>query len=421
MNLIVVGMNHRTAPVDVREKLGFPEGAQGAAAEKVKALPGIRESLVLSTCNRVEVYAVLDEGVDGHSRIIRFLSDHHGVPLEEISKYFYSMSTEEAIRHIFRVASSLDSMVQGEPQILGQVKEAYAQATERKATGAFLHKLFHRAFSVAKEVRSKTSIASYAVSVSYAAVELAKKIFGILEGKSAVLVGAGEMGELAARHLISAGASKIAVMSRTYERAARLAETLKGVPLPFDHLVSYLREVDIVICSAAAPHYIILPDKVNEAMRLRKGRPMFFIDISVPRNIDPRINDIDNVYLYDIDDLEGVVADNVAERKKEAEKAEAIAEKEAEEFIQWLEHLDVVPTIVTLKKKIEKMRRKELDKTLSRWKNITPRQKEALESLTAALVKKILHTPVSKLKENKEGEAILYIEALKKLFDLDED
>ncbi len=421
MNLIVVGMNHRTAPVDVREKLAFPEGAQGVAAEKVKALPGVRESLVLSTCNRVEVYAVLDEGVDGHFRIVRFLSDHHGVPVEEISKYFYSMSTEEAIRHIFRVASSLDSMVQGEPQILGQVKEAYAQATERKATGAFLHKLFHRAFSVAKEVRSKTSIASYAVSVSYAAVELAKKIFGILEGKSAVLVGAGEMGELAARHLISAGASKIAVMSRTYERAARLAETLKGVPLPFDHLVSYLREVDIVICSAAAPHYIILPDKVNEAMRLRKGRPMFFIDISVPRNIDPRINDIDNVYLYDIDDLEGVVADNVAERKKEAEKAEAIAEKEAEEFIQWLEHLDVVPTIVTLKKKIEKMRRKELDKTLSRWKNITPRQKEALESLTAALVKKILHTPVSKLKENKEGEAILYIEALKKLFDLDED
>lgn len=420
MNLVVVGLNHRTASVDVRERLAFPEGSQGLAAGRIKTLPGVLECLVLSTCNRVEVYAVLEDGVDGHSRIIRFLSEQRNVPEEELSGVLYCLGTEEAVRHIFRVTSSLDSMVVGEPQILGQVKEAYSQASDAKATGALLHRLFHRAFSVAKEVRTGTSIAAHAVSVSYAAVELGKKIFTTLEGKHAMLVGVGEMGELAARHLLSAGVSRLHVTSRTVERAARLAESLGGVPLPFDQVYDTLTGTDIVICSAAAPRYIIGPEKTAEVMRARNGRPMFFIDISVPRNIDPRINDIDNVYLYNIDDLEAVVEENIGERRKEAEKAEAIAEKEAGEFIQWLERMETIPVIKTFKERLERIRKKELEKTLARWKGLTPRQKEALDSLTSAIVKKILHAPASRLKESTEEDMFLYIEVLKKLFSLDE-
>ncbi len=420
MNIIVVGLNHRTAPVDIRERLAFPEKMQGLTAEKIKTLPGVLESLVLSTCNRVEVYAVLDEGVDGHSRIIRFLSDHHKIPEMDLVKYLYCLSTEEAVRHVFRVTSSLDSMVVGEPQIIGQVKEAYTQASEIKATGALLHRLFHRAFSVAKQVRSETSIAAHAVSVSYAAVELGKKIFTTLEGKSALLVGAGEMGELAAQHLQAAGISKLLVTSRTIERAARLAETLRGTPIPFDQVVPSLAGMDVGICSAAAPRYLILPEMATEAMRARNGRPMFFIDISVPRNIDPRINDIDNVYLYNIDDLEAVVAENLTVRRKEAEKAEAIAEKEAREFIQWIERLDIVPVIKMFRERMETIRRKEMEKTLSRWKGLTPKQMEAVDSMTSAIINKILHTPVTRLKESGEDDMVLYIDALKKLFKLDE-
>jgi len=420
MNLIVVGLNHRTAPVEIRERVAFPEDAQGLVAEKVRSLPGVLESLVLSTCNRVEVYAVMEKGVDGRSRIVKFLSEHHKVPAEELYRHVFCKSNEEAVLHIFRVTSSLDSMVVGEPQILGQVKEAYSQASERKAAGALLHRLLHRAFSVAKQVRTETSIAAHAVSVSYAAVELAKKIFSTLEGKSAALVGAGEMGEIAARHLLSAGVSKLVVTSRSLERAMRLADTLKGVSIPFEELYSSLVDIDIAICSAAAPNYVIVPERITEVMKARKGRPMFFVDISVPRNIDPMINNIDNVYLYNIDDLEAVVAENINERKREAGKAEEIAGREAKEFMGWLDRVDVVPVIRSFKEKVERIRKKELEKAMARWKNITPKEREALDSLTSAIVKKILHRPVTQLKESKEEDMILFVEALKKLFSLDD-
>ncbi len=322
MNIIVVGLSHKTAPVEIRERVAFAPTAMEKPLRQVAALPGISEGLIVSTCNRVEVYAVSREAEAGIAHLRHFMADYHGLPTEELDSHLYDYQGEAAIQHIFRVASSLDSMVIGEPQILGQIKTAYGYAAEFKTAGLILNRLLHKAFSVAKRVRTETEIASNAVSVSFAAVELARKIFDSLTDKTVLLIGAGEMCELAARHFMNNGVAKVHVTNRTFERAQKLADEFGGKPILFDNFVDHLPQIDIVLTSTGAPNFILGHKTIEEVIRRRKYKPMFFIDIAVPRDIDPRVNAIENVYLYDVDDLQGVVQANLKERHKEAKKAE---------------------------------------------------------------------------------------------------
>ena len=346
MNLIIVGLSHKTAPVEIREKLSFPSQTIGEPLNRLCTSYGINEGVIISTCNRVEIFAVTQDIEKGLWQVKRFMSDYHNIPMEGLDEHLYTYTSEDAARHIFRVASGLDSMVLGEPQIFGQVKDAYGYALQHRTAGVIINKLFHKAFSVAKRIRTETKIGSSAVSISYAAVELAKKIFGTLEGKSVMLIGAGEMAELAAKHLLSNGVQEIIVANRTYERAIEMAKGFNGTPIMFREFPHYLKRVDIVIASTAAPKYIIRPEQIDEVIKERKNRSMFFIDISVPRNVDPLINNIDNIYLYNVDDLQGVVEANMKERAKEAKAAEVIIDEEIENFYKWVKSLDVVPTIV---------------------------------------------------------------------------
>jgi len=342
------------------------------------------------------------------------------VSREQLANHLYSHTSEDAIKHVFRVASSLDSMVVGEPQILGQMKDAYQYALEHNVTGIILNKLFSKAFSVAKRVRTETNIASSAVSISYAAVELAKKIFGTLEDKRVMLIGAGEMCELAARHFINSGINEILVTNRTHSRAEKLASEFGGRALLFENVYLDLDEVDIILSSTGSPIPIINAVQVSEALHKRRNRPMFFIDIAVPRDIDPAINKLDNAYLYDIDDLQGVVESNKKEREKEATAAEKIIEAEIGQFHAWLRTLDVTPTIVSLRKKFNEVRAIEVEKLLGRLGDLSENDRKAIESATTAMINKILHMPVSNLKRMADtAEGDLYVDSARKLFDLE--
>jgi len=421
MELIVLGLNHKTAPIEIREQLAFQEDEIPKALEQAKSLPSLKEEMILSTCNRVEIYAAAKETEKAILDVKNFLSQYHGLPLKEFDKNLYLLVGEEAVRHIFRVASSLDSMVVGEPQILGQIKEAYNMATESKSSGLILHRLLHRAFHVAKRVRTETKIGNSAVSVSFVAVELAKKIFDTLEKKTVLLIGAGEMCELAARHLVSGGIEKVLVTNRTYERAVGLAKEFRGEPIPFEEIHQGLKRTDIVISSTGSPQYLIRHDQITKVMRERKQKPIFFIDIAVPRDIEPSVNDIENVYLYDLDDLQEVVNANIQDREKEAEKAESIVKDEVVRFVHWYQSLEVTPTITALRKKLEGIRKKELEKTVSIHPNLSEKEKQSLEALTSAIVNKILHAPLTLLKQtDEEAMADLYIDALRTLFQLSE-
>lgn len=420
MNLIVVGLSHKTAPVEIRERLSFPAQTIGEPLNRLCTAYEINEGVIISTCNRVEVFAVTRDIEKGLWQVKKFLSEYHNIPLEGLDKHLYVYTSEDAVRHIFRVSSGLDSMIIGEPQILGQIKDAYGYALQHKTAGVIMNKLFHKAFSVAKRIRTETKIGSSAVSVSYAAVELAKKIFGTLEGKIAMLIGAGEMAELAARHLLSSGVQEIIVANRTYEKAIEMAKGFNGTPIMFREFTHYLKKVDIVIASTAAPKFIIHPEQIEEVIKERKNRSMFFIDISVPRNIDPLINNIDNIYLYNVDDLQGVVEANLKERAKEAKEAEAIINEELGNFHRWVKSLDVVPTIVALKKKFEEIRKGEMEKALSGMNNLQEKDKETIDAMTKAIINKVVHDPVTHLKkEANKVEGDFYIEAARKLFDLD--
>lgn len=420
MNLIVVGLSHKTAPVEIRERLSFPAQTIGEPLNRLCTAYEINEGVIISTCNRVEVFAVTRDIEKGLWQVKKFLSEYHNIPLEGLDKHLYAYTSEDAVRHIFRVSSGLDSMIIGEPQILGQIKDAYGYALQHKTAGVIMNKLFHKAFSVAKRIRTETKIGSSAVSVSYAAVELAKKIFGTLEGKTAMLIGAGEMAELAARHLLSSGVQEIIVANRTYEKAIEMAKGFNGTPIMFREFTHYLKKVDIVIASTAAPKFIIHPEQIEEVIKERKNRSMFFIDISVPRNIDPLINNIDNIYLYNVDDLQGVVEANLKERAKEAKEAEAIINEELGNFHRWVKSLDVVPTIVALKKKFEEIRKGEMEKALSGMNNLQEKDKETIDAMTKAIINKVVHDPVTHLKkEANKVEGDFYIEAARKLFDLD--
>src|SRR5512136_519649 len=421
MELLVIGLNHNTAPIEIRECLAFPKDKIEDALCKVHGLPSVKENMIVSTCNRVEVYAATRETEKALYDLKEFLSQYHGISLKQFEKNLYTHVGEEAVRHIFRVASSLDSMVLGEPQILGQIKDAYDFSQQVKTSGLILHRLLHRAFHVAKRVRTETKIAISAVSVSSVAVELAEKIFGTLERKTVMLIGAGEACELAARHLVSGGVEKILVTNRTYERAVSLSREFRGEAVRFEEMELGLRRTDIVISATNSPQYLIGHDQVTKVMKDRKQKPIFFIDIADPRDVEPKVGDIENVYLYNIDDLQTVANENIKDRQKEAQRAEAIVQDEMVKFVNWYRSLDVTPTIVALRKKFEEIRRKELEKTLSLHPNLSDKEKKSLEALTSAIVNKILHTPITLLKQtNEEAMADTYLDALHALFGLSE-
>jgi len=358
MNIIALGLNHRTAPVELRERLAVTETRLPEALARLKRWPGIDEGVILSTCNRVELYAVAKDTAYGLESLREYMvTIDSGVNPEQIEPHLYRLEGAEAIRHLFRVTASLDSMVVGEPQILGQVKDAFEAGLLQKSTSVVLNKVVKKAISVGKRVRTETKIAENAVSVSYAAVELAKKIFQNLAEKTVLLVGAGEMGKLAARHLISAGVSHVMITNRNYDRALDVAKRFNALPVPFNEFHHEMAGADIVICATAADSFVISPDDVQRALHSRKNRPMFLIDISDPRNIDPAVGALDNAYLYNVDDLQGHVVTNMDQRLREALKAEEIVRSEVPSVVTWLKSLEVVPTIVALRRKADEIQR----------------------------------------------------------------
>ncbi|MFH1350140.1 MAG: glutamyl-tRNA reductase [Pseudomonadota bacterium] len=420
IKIVNIGMNHETAPVELRECLAKEEGNTITALNAMRELQCIKEGLFLSTCNRVEALYTTEDPEEARKSIISLMVSLSGRPADHFISSIYNHEDSDAVRHMFRVASSLDSMVMGEPQILGQIKEAYYEATREKTSGVILNRLMHRAFHVAKRVRTETGVADSAVSISYAAVELAKKIFHDLTGRKVLLIGAGEMAELAARHLFNQGVNAITVANRTFHRAVEVAEAFNGTPVSFDEIDTQLLEVDIVITSTASPEYVIRHDQVKGSLRKRRNRPLFLIDIAVPRDVEPRVNDLGNVYVYDIDDLRGVTEINMAQRKQEALKAERIVEEEVIKFEKWLKTLEVVPTIISLKEKAEAVRRAEMKKSIVTLGHLTPDQIKAIETLTLSIAEKIINDPILVLKKKAE-RAIrdIYLDVTRQLFKLD--
>ncbi len=418
--IVLLGLNHKTAPVEVRECIAFTSDQTAAALDTLKSEPTISEVMLFSTCNRVEVLCVAPQTSTAVAAVKKFISRFNKIPLDDFENALYVHTGNDAVRHIFRVAASLDSMVVGEPQILGQIKEAYRLATQKKASGVILNRLLHRTFFVAKRIRSETGIGGHAVSISYAAIELGKKIFGSLDGKKVLLIGAGEMAELAVEHLIRNRAHNIRVANRTFQRAVELSERFKGSAIRIEELVPTLTDVDIVISSTGSQEFILHRDQVKAIMRKRRNRPLFFIDIAVPRDIDPAINRLSNTYVYDIDDLKGVIEENIEDRQREAVKGERIVDEAVVRFHQWYISLDVVPTIIALRQKLESIAAAEISRTLHSG-NISDEGRQALERMTQALVNKFLHDPTEVLKRNGcQGGRSLYLDMARKLFKLDE-
>lgn len=422
MSIVLVGINHKSAPVEVRELLAFSEEACSNGLRTLVDGDVVREGLIVSTCNRVEVLATtanerLSESIE---RVNQFLSKADSLAGQSFQPHLYQHTDDEAIRHLFRVTSSLDSMVVGEPQVLGQVRRAYSIAVEAGTAGRILNRLVHHAFRVAKRVRTETGIGANAVSISYMAVELGKKIFNSLEGHTALLVGAGEMAELSARHLLNAGVSRVLLANRTEERAERLAGELGGETVNFEELPKHLAEADIIICSTAAPQYLITEQMVRDAIGKRRNRPSFFIDISVPRNIDPAVGKIPNVFVFDIDDLEAVISSNIREREREAERAELIVESEIMQFQQTLRVLDIGPTIGALRNKLQDIAKLELNRQRTRLGPLTAEQESAIEALLVATVNKISHPLLSHMRRSYDSSDAETIQAWRDIFGLEE-
>lgn len=422
MNIIVVGLSHKTAPIEIRERLAVPESRMGEALSRLCSYPGIKEGILLSTCNRVEVYAVVEDIESGYSRVQEFLADTHlSLSSEQLTPHLYWHAGDKAIAHLFRVAASLDSMIVGESQILGQLKDAFEIALAHKATGLILNKVVKKAISVAKRVRTETKIAEMAVSVSYAAVELAKKIFSNLREKTVLLVGAGEMAKLAARHLMAHGVHQVRITTRNPHAAMDLARRFNAMPIPFEEFRDDMATADIVLVSTGASHYLISAEDVQRAVRQRMNRPMFLIDISVPRNIDPAVRHIDNAFLFDIDDLKMRVEQNREERLQEAEKAERMVAEEVVVLRQWLKSLEVTPTIVALRARTEEIKRAELEKTLGRLGHLSTHERELVQNLASAIVNKLIHGTMVTLKaEANSSDGAMFVEAARRFFCLEE-
>ena len=416
MKFVLTGLNHRTAPVEVREKVAFEEQALPEALENLKRRPGVLEGMILSTCNRVEVSVTAEEDADIAAAVDGFLADSRHVERAWVTPYLYHYDGSDAIRHLFRVASSLDSMVVGEPQILGQLKSAYTLAKEHGSLTGFLDLVMTRAFNVAKRVRSETDIGESAVSVSYAAVELAREIFGSLTNKRALVVGAGKMAESAARHLRRAGISEILVTNRTRARAEAMAEECSGRVIDYEYFEDAVPNVDIILASSGAPHFILTRDQMRAAMAKRRNQPMFLIDIAVPRNIDPAVNEIDSVFLYDIDDLGKVVDSNLRGRIKTANEAEQIIGEEVDRMMLRLKTREAAPVIVTLQDQLEEWRRGEIERYRAKLGPLSRQQEEAIEALTRGLMNKIAHGPISELRKKAGDPQVLSL--IRKLFRL---
>ena len=422
LEIVLLGMNHKTAPVELRECLAFSREETHTALKTFQESSVISEIVLISTCNRVEILLTTDDKPKAIDTVKMFLHGFKDLPTSEFENALYVHAGDDAVRHIFRVAASLDSMVVGEPQILGQIKEAYKTATENKTSGVLLNKLLHRTFFTAKRVRSETGIGDHAVSISYAAIELARKIFGSLEAKKVLLIGAGEMAELAVEHLIHNNAKNIFVANRTFERSVKLAKKFKGKAIRFEEITDYLQRVDIVISSTGSPDFVIMRDHVKGVMRIRRNRPLFFIDIAVPRDVDPEINKLNNAYIYDIDDLKGVVDENIESRQHEAVKGERIVDEAVIRFREWYDNMEVVPTIVALRNKIDGIAKNEINKTMRSLEHLSESDFQAINKMTNAMIKKFLHDPTLLLKSNGfHGDKSIYIDATRKLFKLDDD
>jgi len=401
MEIAVLGVNHRTAPIAIRERLALGGGRLKLALDTLQGSGAITETVILSTCNRVEIYVAAPEAGAAEEAVLAMFEQVCGLgkgSRGEFGRHIYRLWGTDAIKHLFRVASSLDSMVLGEPQILGQLKTAYGEAVEHKTVGHMLNRAMHRAFNAAKRVRTETQVGEGGISVAYVAAQLAGKIFGTLEGKRVLLVGAGEMAELAAKHLAQGGTRSIEIANRSLARAQALADQLDGVAFPLEELYHLLERADIVITSTGSPRPILRRRSLQTVMRARKYRPLFLIDIAVPRDIEPSCTELDNVYLYDVDDLQQVVSDNMAGRQREADAAAAIVGFEVERFAHWLEEADVVPTIVALRQQFYSVKDDEVDKAMRRLSHLSERDQKLVRAMAHALTNKLLHMPTTHIK-----------------------
>lgn len=417
---VAIGLNHQSAPVEIREKMSFHPSRMQHVLKELRNYPGLEGVVILSTCNRTEVYAATTDAEIGIRSIKSFLVNHHRIEENVLEQYLKVHTLYDAVRHLFRVVSGLDSMVRGETQILGQVNNAYQQANEAGVTNKTINVLFQTALAVGKRVRTDTLIDQHPVSISYTAVELAKQHYGELQGKGILIMGAGEMSTLTAKHLVAAGATTVLVSNRSYEKAVRLAEECSGQAVRFDDMDQYLEKVDIVISATASTHFVLLPERMQEIMAKRQGCPMLLIDIAVPRDIHPDIGKIPAVTLFDIDDLRGVVDRHHQEREIAAKNAEKIVEEEMLLFLKWHNSLSVVPTILALQEKGKTIKDAMLNRALERLNGLTPNQEKIISSMANSIVNHLLHQPITNLKEYANtSQGHLYTEILQNLFDLD--
>lgn len=422
MHILAIGLNHKTAPVEIREMLTLGAKKMPSALSFLKNYPGVSEGVILSTCNRTEVYLASSGFHPGFSCVVDLLTQEQDLTPDQLKRHLYIHRDLEAVAHLFKVACGLDSMILGETQILGQVKEGYQAALDNQSAGKVLNTLFNQAIAVGKRAHTETEISQNAVSVSYAAVELAKKVFQSLANRRVLIIGAGKMSELTAKHLLASGVGQVVVANRTLERACSMAEMFKGVGIPISEVGQWLPQVDVVISSTGAPHLVLTREMLQEAMRQRRGRPIFLFDIAVPRDIDPEAGRLEGVFLYDIDDLESAVQANLRERQREARKVERIIEEELVKFESWQRTLDVVPVIRSLRQKADDIRRHELGKTFNRLPDLTERQRQIIEGMTATMINKILNDPTLRLKELASGDqGAVYVEAMARLFNLRSD
>ncbi|MGH9339053.1 MAG: glutamyl-tRNA reductase [Acidobacteriota bacterium] len=418
MNLVLVGLNHKTAPVEVRERVAFPDHHLALALRRLRGDFGVPEGMIVSTCNRVEIIA--EAGTTGDEEPIKkFLYCYHSLQPSALDHHLYSYRSTDVVKHVFRVASSLDSMIVGETQILGQLKQAFDRALSAGSVGAYLNQLLPRAFFVAKRIRTETRIGNSAISVSYVAVELARKIFGDLQGKSILLIGAGKMSMLAAHNLVNSGISRVFVANRTPEKSVQLTSRFSGTPVPFNELESYLVESDIVLVSAGSNSFVLEKDLLQRVIRRRKYSPLFVIDISVPRNVDPQVNEIENVFLYDIDDLQSVVSANIQERQREAEIAEEIVNEEVELFLKQSRSNNMGPLISALRQRIEEICLEDLEVSKN---SLSPEEYERQKGALVRAAHKIAHPLIVQLKETSQDpeECHYHLRMIRKVFDLDE-
>ena len=422
MQVLLVGVSHRTTPVELRERLDFSTRGVDRALTALAGSPSHDEAAIVSTCNRVELYVGCKEVDAARASVERFISEFHGVPSSELAPHLYAKVGHEAVRHLFRVAAGLDSLVVGEPQVLGQVKDAYNVAAQLGCTGTLLNKLFHSAFSAGKRVRSETALSEGAVSVSYAAVALARKIFGNLKGRTVLVLGAGEMGKLTAIHMQAQGIARLVIMSRTSAHAAALAQTIGGSAMPWESLPAALAEADILITATGASAPIVSRDMVAQTMKARRKRPLFIIDIAVPRDVESGAGDLEEVFLYNIDDLQAVVQENLSKRSTEAAQAETIVADEVSRFVAWLNSRGAVPTVVALRQRFEAIRQSELRRLEPKLAGLGPDARAKVDEVTRLIIEKLLINPTEQLKSLSDADTVAaYSDALNRLFDLSGD